>query len=78
MSMRFSYIKYDTDATICQEEFKTMFEKIESYANQHLAEGRAKSLLLTHLEEAYMWTGKALRDMQIERNIRPTHVPERG
>lgn len=55
-----------------------MFESIERYASEHLVEGRAKSLLLTHLEEAYMWTGKALRDQQIARNSHPAHVLERG
>ena len=28
--------------------------------NQNVADGREKSLALTHLEEALMWTGKAI------------------
>ena len=65
MSNRFSYVKYTPESVAKQEAFKSMFEAIESYGSQHLLEGRAKSLFLTALEEAYMWTGKAIRDEQM-------------
>ena len=77
MSQRFSYVKYDERAVIQQESLKEQFEKIEVMVAD-LKDGRAKSLVLTHLEEAYMWTGKAIRDEQIARNVSPEHVPERG
>jgi hypothetical protein len=32
---------------------------------------------MTKLEEAYMWTGKAIRDDQIARNSMTEHVAER-
>ena len=76
MSNRFSYVKYDEQAKIQQEAFKESFEKIEVMI-MDLKEGRVKSLIFTYLEIAYMWTGKALRDEQIERNSQPDHVPER-
>ena len=76
-NQRFSYVKYDAEATAKQEEFKLAFEKIEGLSNG-LKEGRAKSLVLTYLEIAYMWTGKAIRDEQIERDRTLVHVPERG
>jgi hypothetical protein len=60
-----------------QEEFKSLFEQIETYADLNLADSRAKSLLMTSLEEAYMWTGKAIRDEQIARGGDATHLPER-
>lgn len=78
MSQRFSYVKYDELSTAKQEEFKRMFETIEQFADKNLLPSRERSLLLTALEEAYMWTGKAIRDEQIARDSRLQHVPERG
>lgn len=77
MSQRFSYVKYDQASIVKQEEFKKMFEAIEEYANKSLIESRPKSLLMTALEEAYMWTGKAIRDEQIAINSLAEHVSER-
>lgn len=77
MSQRFSYIKYDVLSTNAQELLKSHFEGIELLV-QPLPEGRYKSLCLTALEEAYAWTGKAIRDAQIAREVLPEHVPERG
>lgn len=78
MSGRFDYVKYDSISTHQQEVFKNKFGDIEAFANETLADSRAKSLLMTALEEAYMWTGKAIRDEQIKRSINTEHVPERG
>ena len=64
--MRFSYVKYDTQATAQQAKFKQAFENLEIMIDS-LAAGRSKSLVLTKLEEAYMWIGKSIRDDQIER-----------
>ena len=77
MGQRFSYVKYDPQAQIMQEALKEQFEKLENMVSD-LKDGRAKSLVLTHLEEAYMWTGKAIRDEQIARDSQPQHVPERS
>lgn len=65
---RFDYIKYDLTAQDLQGAFKLGFAAIELLCNEHLRNGRAKSLVVTKLEEAYMWVGKAIRDDQIERN----------
>lgn len=65
MSDRFSYVKYTPESVAKQEAFKSMFEAIESYGMKNLIDGRARSLFLTALEEAYMWTGKAIRDEQM-------------
>lgn len=78
MTNTFSYVKYDDESVQKQETFKKMFEAIEDYANLTLKDSRPKSLLKTALEEAYMWTGKAIRDEQIERSSNPAHTPERG
>ena len=77
MSQRFSYIKYDESSTKLQENLKSQFEAIEALVTP-LPEGRYKSLCLTALEEAYAWTGKAIRDDQIAREVLPEHEPKRG
>lgn len=77
-STTFSYVKYDEESTRAQESFKDMFQDIETFALQNLAPSRERSLLMTHLEIAYMWTGKAIRNDQILRNPAASdHVPER-
>lgn len=65
--MRFDYVKYDHRSVEQQTNFKAEFEQLESLVNE-LEDGRAKSLVFTKLEEAYMWVGKAIRDTQIKRN----------
>lgn len=75
-SSRFSYVKYDDDTTTRQNDFKMEFEELEKMVAE-LQDGRAKSLVLTKLEEAYMWVGKALRDEQLQRNKNTVEQPER-
>lgn len=65
---RFDYVKYDDLAINDQGCIKNLFEGTEELIRFRLQEGRAKSLALTKLEEAYMWVGKAIRDDQIARN----------
>lgn len=78
MAGRFDYVKYDTFAAFKQERFKEVFEEAERLGITLLEDGRAKSLFFTALEEAYMWTGKAIRDEQIQRNGAEAHIQERG
>jgi hypothetical protein len=78
MGKRFSYVKYDDVSVTKQENLKKFFEMTEELIQASLPEGRAKSLVMTHLEEAYMWTGKAIRDEQIARGSQPEHTPERS
>lgn len=77
MSQRFSYVKYDAQSAAGQETIKDAFEVVEALVDA-LPNSREKSLCLTALEEAYMWTGKAIRDIQILRNSQPEHTPDRG
>jgi hypothetical protein len=65
---RFDYIKYDAEAIKEQGEAKELFEKLSHFVETHFKNGRAKALVLTKLEEAYMWVGKTIRDEQIQRN----------
>ena len=61
-------MKYDEKATEDQKQFKAMFEEMETAVTRNMKPGRASSLVLTKLEEAYMWVGKGIRDEQIARN----------
>ena len=72
----FDYVRYDEDSVTKQEAFKAKFEELEQMGIDLLPPGRARSLLSTKLEEAYMWTGKAIRDEQIARN-NASHEPAR-
>jgi len=65
---RFDYVKYDEQACADQNGFKESFMKLEEMAVAKLISPRARYLVLTKLEEAYMWVGKAIRDDQIDRN----------
>lgn len=65
---RFDYVKYDEISMNIQSSFKEDMEYLESEINLHLEDGRAKSLVLTKIEEAYMWIGKSIRDSQIKKN----------
>jgi len=75
---RFDYVKYDAKAELDQTEFKTLVSTMEEYVQQRLTSPRAKALVLTKLEEAYMWIGKAIRDDQIKRGGSSEDVPTRG
>lgn len=78
MSQRFSYVKYDKTSQAFQQSLKKKFEAIEEQVEVCLPNGRAKSLLLTHLEIAYMWSGKAIRDDQIARTGDASEQVERS
>lgn len=67
MAPRYSYVKYDEQSATLQAQFKTNFESLSSEVEEHLLPGRAKALVFTKLEEAYMWIGKAIRDAQVQR-----------
>lgn len=65
---RFDYVKYDQQAIDAQAAIKEQCEKLEFLIEANMPKGRAQSLALTKLEEAYMWCGKGIRDWQIERS----------
>lgn len=65
---RFDYIKYDEKSINVQVAIKKKFESLEETLDA-LPDSRAKSLALTHLEEAFMWAGKAIRDEQLSREL---------
>lgn len=64
---RLDYVKYDEDTARSQEYYKDKFTGLVNDI-EALPGSRAASLALTKIEEAYMWVGKALRDLQIKKN----------
>lgn len=74
----FDYIKYDEQAASNQARFKAAFEELEALVTAQLPAGRAQSLVLTKLEEAYMWVGKAIRDDQVARTGKSEELTHRG
>ena len=75
--MRFSYVSYDEIAQEKQQRIKKLFEVLEAEIDE-LEHGRAKALVMTKLEEAYMWAGKSIRDSQISRTKICEEKIERG
>jgi hypothetical protein len=65
---RFDYVKYDDKAVTDQTKLKEEFQKMESLVDSTIESPRAKALVHTKLEEAYMWVGKGIRDDQFKRN----------
>lgn len=74
---RFDYVKYDERAVGEQAAFKAQFEHLEGMVSVNLISPRAKALVMTKLEEAYLWVGKAIRDDQIARNGQVKPMEER-
>lgn len=64
MRTRFDYVSYNENSQALQMSLKSQFNCIELMLN-NLPNSREKSLVLTKLEEAYMWCGKAIRDEQL-------------
>lgn len=64
---RFDYVAYDQEAAAKQAQMKDKFVELTSLIEANLYGGRAKALVLTKLEEAYMWIGKAIRDEQVDK-----------
>jgi hypothetical protein len=72
----FSYVRYNEPSAALQAEFKVAFESLERMALS-LPAGRARALVMTKLEEAYMWVGKAIRDQQVASDPTTLEQPER-
>jgi len=72
---RFDYIKYDDIALNQQLRIKNEIIKLEGYVNELSGN---KEVILSKLEECYMWIGKLIRDNQIHRNISTKLNESRG
>lgn len=67
---RFVYVKYDDKAELKSTEIRAAVSHLEDMINHHLPDSREKSLVLTKIEEAFMWSGKAIRNDQISRGVK--------
>ena len=76
--MRFDYVKYDDKAAHDQAAFKAKFQEVEKMVSDMLGQSRPASLVMTKLEEAYMWVGKAIRDAQVARGGDSADQPKRS
>jgi hypothetical protein len=75
---RFDYVKYDEEAMDDQSFFKTEFTQLEECVEDLIVCPRSKALILTKLEEAYMWIDKGIRNDQISRNGKSELLEERS
>lgn len=64
---RFDNVQYDELSNQHSVELKEAFVKLEELVGKAMKAPRAKALVFTKLEEAFMWVGKALRDDQLKR-----------
>lgn len=65
---RFNYTKYDEASKAAQSTIKVEFESLESTIHVFLpGNSLEKARVMTKLEEAYMWVGKAIRNQQLLR-----------
>lgn len=67
MANRFDFVPLDEVALDVLHNLKNLFIELEDEAEGSLMAGRSKALVMTKLEEAFMWVGKAIRDEQILR-----------
>lgn len=65
---RFDYVAYDAQATADQANMKVQVTNLEHEIEMTIKCPRSKALVLTKLEEVYMWIGKGIRNDQIARN----------
>ncbi len=62
---RFDYIAYSEKSQALSDERKAVSQRFEDLLNE-LPHSREKALALTKLEECFMWTGKAIRNWQLD------------
>jgi len=77
---RFDYVKYDEYSQKLQSDIKDLFTEIDIMLmkDNPLPECREKYQALVHLEMAYMWIGKLIREDQISRNGKAELQEERN
>jgi hypothetical protein len=66
---RFSRVEFDNETLFKISMVRAAFEVLEEHIEREIPSGREKALILTKLEEAYMWAGnackKAIEDKQL-------------
>lgn len=68
---RFHGVLFDSDIRAKQVDCQTAFENVEDILVRNFDKtSRALDIALEKLEEAHMWVNKALRTVQIERDVK--------
>lgn len=75
---RFDYVAYDDTATKQQAEIKAAVQHVESLLEKNIKCGRSKAAAINALEVTYMWTGKGIRNDQLDRNKETKLQESRG
>lgn len=57
---RFSHHAPDKGKVVRHEHIRETFKELAHHLNLELPDGREKSLVMTHLEEALMWSNAAI------------------
>ncbi len=75
---RFDGIAFNEQSKTWSSELKKSFEKLEEQIDNYLLDSRSKSVAITHLEDAFMWINKAIKDQQIKSEGDPALQQERA
>lgn len=64
MLNRFANIQYDSVSAEQADKARELCQNLE-FLIDGLGAGRSQALAMTHLEESYMWIGKAIKEEQL-------------
>lgn len=67
---RFDGIPFDEEVVTIQRDLRDKFKELATKIESALPRNRCASKALNRLEESFMWAGKGMRDLQIDRNKR--------
>lgn len=67
---RFDAVQFDESSKEKYALLTHEYCKLERIVNDLLEDGRARSVVMTKLEESFMWVGKAIRNDQWKREGR--------
>jgi len=66
---KYRSIKFDADLSESHKDITRAFEALDGILCEHLSVGRSSSIVHTKLEEAHMWVGKSLKELQLGRDF---------
>lgn len=67
---RFESVQFDESSKEKWALLTKQYSQLENIINNLLEDGRARSVVMTKLEESFMWVGKAIRNDQWKRSRR--------
>lgn len=66
---KFDSIQFDNHSQAVSETIKQRYKPLFDLIETSLQPSRERSLVLTKLEESFMWVNKALKEEQLKRGI---------